>query len=434
MKKILLSAALLAACGMASAQKLTYVPYATPGDENAFRMGESVSPNGRWIAGGDGEKGFICDMTTGEVKNFASEFISDETISKRTATINTVSNDGIGYGYMEEEAAKFDFATGTYQKLVRNLGSSVAAVNGDGTFAVGYTYDDDMTGRNAVYWDKEEMKVLPQPTESWIGFETDGYQAVAVSGDSATIVGFAVDNFSSYPLVLWHRNTDGSYSVNPVCKRYFNATFESWQKYDSFNAECISENGKWIAVNLHDVTDDWSDGGMYIGRYDVEADTLGIIECPDHSAELYYYANGIANDGTIVGTVEGNGRFGIIVNAGENTAKYLSEVYPSVTELAQMEELMDNCPTDITPDGRYILGFGAVISPLDEDQAWTATWLLDTGKETTAVENAKADNEAKKVVASYDVEGKKINKVGARRNSLVIDRLANGKAVKSIVK
>lgn len=429
--------AVLAVCGIANAQKLTYVPYNTSGAQNAFRMGTAVSPNGRWVAGDDGEKGFICDMTTGEVKDFASEFIGDEGVSNNKSVVNAVSNDGTGYGYMESDAAKFNFSTGTYDRLTNRIMGAVTAVNGDNTFAVGYTYNEDYSDRNAVYWENDEMKTLPQPTEAWLGFPTSGFQATAMNSDGSTIVGFATDDLSSYPLIVWHRNVDGSYSVNPVCKRYFNPDFEQWQKHDSFNADCISANGKWIAVNMHDVTDDWSDGGMYIARYDVEADTLGIIDCPEHSESIYYYANGIANDGTIVGSIENDDtgdRLGFIVEADESTAKYLSDVFPTVTEIAKMEELGKNYPCAITPDGRYIVGFGGVISPIDENAQWTAAWLLDTERITTDVEETVADNAPKKVLATYNAEGKKLNKSNIRRNSLVINRLEGGKTVKSIAK
>ena len=56
MKKMLLSAAFLAAMTSVSAQKLTYVPYA----DNGYLMGTYISSDGRYIAGGDaGGQGFI---------------------------------------------------------------------------------------------------------------------------------------------------------------------------------------------------------------------------------------------------------------------------------------------------------------------------------------------------------------------------------------
>lgn len=62
MKKMLLSAAFLAAMTSVSAQKLTYVPYA----DNGYLMGTYISSDGRYIAGGDaGGQGFIYDTQNG---------------------------------------------------------------------------------------------------------------------------------------------------------------------------------------------------------------------------------------------------------------------------------------------------------------------------------------------------------------------------------
>ena len=112
MKKVLLTAAVLAACGMASAQKLTYVPYNKAGQETAYLKGVAVSDNGRYVAGDDGEKAFICDMQTLELKFFKSEFLGEEGVSGVEATINSVTNDGVGFGYLESNPTKFDFASG----------------------------------------------------------------------------------------------------------------------------------------------------------------------------------------------------------------------------------------------------------------------------------------------------------------------------------
>lgn len=69
MKKMLLSAAFLAAMTSVSAQKLRYVPYA----DNGYLMGTYISSDGRYIAGGDaGGQGFIYDTQNGQIKYFVS--------------------------------------------------------------------------------------------------------------------------------------------------------------------------------------------------------------------------------------------------------------------------------------------------------------------------------------------------------------------------
>lgn len=436
MKRVLLSAAILFACGMASAQKLTYVPYNTATNQNAFLMGTAVSANGRYVAGGDNEKAFICDMQTGEIKYFKSEFLGETDVTNVLSTVNSVTNDGVGYGYLENQAAKFDFATGVTTKISTDY-ATASSTNSDGSMQCGFTYDDSYK-TSPVYWDSEgNMKSLPQPTDSWAGFGVNGASARQISEDGNVIIGHIVDDFGTYPAIVWHKNSDDSYSADLICKPYFNGSYDAWQKYDNFSVEAISANGKWAAILMHDYDENYDDNGMYMARYDIEADTLQILNCPNHSAELYYYPNGISNDGTIVGYTEdgmdGSSRVGIIVKGGEDTAKNISEVYPSIADFKKMDGYLNDSPCAITPDGRYIVGFGYVDSPLSESDLWTATWLLDTGV-STEVENAAADNLSKKVVASYNLEGKKLNGKSATRNSVVINRLANGKSVKNIVK
>lgn len=438
MKKVLLTAAVLAACGMASAQKLTYVPYNKAGQETAYLKGVAVSDNGRYVAGDDGEKAFICDMQTLELKFFKSEFLGEEGVSGVEATINSVTNDGVGFGYLESNPTKFDFASGNWTKLDSNQNGSVMYTTSDNTFMCGYTYEGYYP--SAVYWDDNgEMHSLPTPTNDWLGFEADGFSTDYANSDGSVIVGHAVDGYGTYPLVTWVRNSDDSYSFNFPARRFFNGAMDAWQPYDSFNSCCISANGKWAAINIHDLNadNDYEDEGMYIGRYDLQADTLQIIKCADHSADLHYYANSIANDGTIVGYTEDQqtfGRTGIIVKAGEDKTTLLSEAYPTVAELASMDENQFNAPCMITPDGRYIEGFGYVVAPDDESSLWYATWLLDTNV-STKVENATADNAAsKKVVATYNLDGQRLNAKQAQHGRVVVNRMADGKSVKNVVK
>lgn len=105
MKKMLLSAAFLAAMTSVSAQKLTYVPYA----DNGYLMGTYISSDGRYIAGGDaGGQGFIYDTQNGQIKYFVSPENGDETKDASTE-VRAVNPDGTGVGYVGDKLCKFDF-------------------------------------------------------------------------------------------------------------------------------------------------------------------------------------------------------------------------------------------------------------------------------------------------------------------------------------
>ena len=439
MRKFLLSAALVAACGMASAQKLTYYPWTS----NGYLQAITCSQNGQYIGGEDmGGQAFIADMKTGEIKYFASENLGNEDGTEEPdACVNCVNNDGIGYGYFESHAAKFDFNTGKTTIIEDEEMSLVRSATTDGSQKFGVTYDKAYT-QTPCYWNTDGVRtVLPQFSDEVVGYETNGYKAIQVSADGSTILGGVVDNFASDPMVIWHRNSDNqTYSLTVPSKRFFDGSFEldGFQKYDMVKGEAISANGKWVALNMHDKATDESGWtplyGQVIARYDVEADTLGIIDCPEASADFYYCAYGISNDGTIVGTIEdqaSNGEKAMICLAGSNKAQAMSEAFPGINEIKTMDNNEFNVPCGITADGRYIVGYGYV--DYDDENLCLGSYVIDTQK-ATGVDNVANSDDVKssKVVASYDIDGKKL--INPKGNRIVINRLANGKAMKRIMK
>lgn len=438
MKKFLLSAALVAACGMANAQKITFVPFGEGESANAYLAATAISDNGRFIAGGTGEYAFITDMNTFETKSFISSKLLSGEDETATSDVESVSDEGVGYGYMEEKSAKFDFATGKFTQYEEPEYGIIHHTTADNVYQCGVRYNSTYYTIPCLYVNGE-LQFLPTPKESTMGFEINGVTPRMASENAEVIMGEIVDNKATAPLIIWQKNADDkTYSVVPVCKRFFNPTFESWQLYDEINGAAISKNGKWIALNLHknyDVYAGEEDAGQFIGRYDVEADTIQVISCPDANNVYYYYANGISNDGTIIGTIvntETRGTTGIICQAGSTEAKDIADVYPTVKELATMDGNDNNNPCAITPDGRYIVGFGYMESPNNPNTLWYASWRLDTQSTETGVDNATAANETSKVVASYNIDGTKVSNPKASR--FVINRLANGKSVKKIVK
>lgn len=148
-------------------------------------------------------------------------------------------------------------------------------------------------------------------------------------------------------------------------------------------------------------------------------------------ADLAYYATSVADDGTILGMaeVEMSSRNAVICKAGETEFKNLSAVYPTITDFSAMETNGFLQANSITPDGRYIVGYG--YKDLDEENYCFATWCLDTQTEATGVEGVADASKQSKVVASYTVDGKKLNRP-TMRNELVINRFANGKVRKMV--
>ena len=138
MKKMLLSAAFLAAMTSVSAQKLTYVPYA----DNGYLMGTYISSDGRYIAGGDaGGQGFIYDTQNGQIKYFVSPENGDETKDASTE-VRAVNPDGTGVGYVGDKLCKFDFNTGEYTDLGVNEPALANTMSTDGSVIGGYAWDE----------------------------------------------------------------------------------------------------------------------------------------------------------------------------------------------------------------------------------------------------------------------------------------------------
>lgn len=433
MRKFLLSAALVAACGMANAQKLTYYPWTS----NGYLQAITCSQNGEFIAGEDMPgQAFIANMKTGEIKYFASSRLGEgDGTEKVDACVNSVTDNGVGFGYFEGKSAKFDFNTGETTIIDKEESALVKTATTDGSMAFGVTYNSEYS-QKACYWDAEGKKtMLPTFSDNVLGYELNGYNVMQASADGSTVVGAAIDNYYSLPMVIWHRNSDGqTYSLNVPSKRYYDGSvnLDGFQKYDKVMAEAISANGKWVALSMHDKATG-KRGPLYgqvIARYDVEADTLGIIDCPDAAPDCYYYASGISNDGTIIGSIEDqntNGNISMICLAGSNTAQSMSEVYPDIKEIQAMDGYELNMPCAITADGRYIVGYGYV--DYDEDNLCLGSYIIDTQK-TTGVESVENAEKSSKVVASYSVDGKKLANPESSR--LVINRLANGKSVKRV--
>lgn len=432
MKKSILFAYLLAVMGTAQAQKLTYVPWT----ENTTLEGCAVSANGEYVAGRDMEgRAFIYDTHTGEMKYYYHpDFKDDQTKDSKVISVN---DNGVGVGFYADYAARFDFSTGTHTEPFGDDMASAHFINNDGTLECGFMYDK-AHARTPYVLVNGEKQLLPEATDTWLGYETMGSAAMSASDDGSVIMGLAQDNYATFPLVLWVRNKDNtSYSLVPVSRRFYDGSFElnGPQEYQMFQGRAFSANGRWIAVDI--VSKDFTEGGR-VARYDVANDMVELIDCPDANGEFSYTARGISNDGTIIGYVESQKTFSrtaFIVKGAENTAQYMADVYEEAPEIGTMDRNGLNTPMGISPDGRYIVGFGYV--DLDENTLGLGTYYIDTQAESDGVKDvAKRDEAAAqgKVVATYTIDGKQVDLSQGERKGVVIEKLANGRFVKRVVR
>lgn len=422
MKKVLLSAAIIAASISANAQKVTKIPYTIDSDI----YGTTISENGKFIGGSNIEnKAFIYNTETGEIKYYSYGEETGEETYTTDSDIRDISNDGTGVGYIGERATKFDFATGTFSYINENEEESSLAkyISPDGSVISYMTYDDGYT--QTPYWMKDGVKHKLQTTsDEWVGYETNGYVVEKGNADGSVLMGYAVDNYATDPLFIWVKNNDeDTYSIIQPSRRFADTSMElnKPQPYDQFAGRAISANGKWVAINWH-AKDDYS-GGSKIARYEVATDSVTYISCPEQE----YYAAGISDDGTIVGfTGSMWSRKGFICKAGETEAKDLAEAFPDNAEIAELES-GNNTVCDITSDGRYILGF---TEETIDDVPYTVTYVIDTKDPTASVKNA-TNGSNNSVVASYSVDGKKANTTS---RGIMINKMSSGMVKKSLRK
>lgn len=250
MKKMLLSAAFLAAMTSVSAQKLTYVPYA----DNGYLMGTYISSDGRYIAGGDaGGQGFIYDTQNGQIKYFVSPENGDETKDASTE-VRAVNPDGTGVGYVGDKLCKFDFNTGEYTDLGVNEPALANTMSTDGSVIGGFAWDESTYIQHPIYLKDGVKYDLPMPTSTWLGYEANGFGLTGANADGSMFLGYVQDDFAAYPICVWVLNQDGkTYSVIPVSKRFYDSSIElsGPQPMDYFNGAFMSANGRWVALSVH---------------------------------------------------------------------------------------------------------------------------------------------------------------------------------------
>ena len=150
------------------------------------------------MAGCDTEgRAFIYNTESGQIKYFASPLLGDESqTTDPGADIRSVSNDGVGTGYLEDKATKFDFATGQYTKADDEDNSLETYISSDGKFKLGFSYDNTYVCK--PYYIKDDNKhYLPLPTDEWTGYETNGFKTANANADGSIILGSITDNFAT---------------------------------------------------------------------------------------------------------------------------------------------------------------------------------------------------------------------------------------------
>lgn len=393
-------------------------------------VAQAISPNHRYVAGP------AFDMSTGMMGMFVYDVETGDYAVKPAnddygADIREVNDDGVATGYNSQ--ACFLHLDGTVEYIEAEEGITTQArdASDDLSVVVGCTYPTDGFNTTACVWVDGEKTDLPVPTDEELGFETNGSVAYYTNSDGSVIAGYVVDNYSTNPLLIWRLQDDGSYVCDPVCTRYFspNGDMEG-RPYVMFAAQGLSRNGRYVSLNVMDAS-----SGLYeqrIGRLDLETgevETYVADGSGDIQANAEMQATQVSNDGTIIGwSLAGSWamqvRSAVIWYKGEDP-KLLSNVVPDVEEIANFDSLGFNTVIDITPDGRYVVGFA-----MDEMSNYKG-YVLDLGTASSAVnEVVKEDAEAYEV-ARYAINGTRLQ---APTKGINIVKMSDGTTKKVIVK
>ena len=374
-------------------------------------MPECISANGQYVGGSTFMQALF--MSEWEQQNtFVA--IEGSKFDNMGAEIRSITNDGLGVGFDDNGALTVNFANQeiTYlTKVSKDLISDAVCdgVSADGSIAVGYIYPKGGAA-TAAYWENGTPNILPLPTPEEIGFYYEGSRALLISDDAQTIVGFVVDKLSTKPMVIWHRQADGSYVCDPVCKNYFCLPTELNNEFIRFTPKSLSHNGKLVLMQVSYTTaEEWDN--VHLAYYDIEKDELNISPVSIPTASFIdSMLHSISDNGTSVGYFETEeGRKSFIMYASDMQPRLLSEEYP-LPAFELFTENGENAVSGISADGRYISGMGTDYSTAFNTYYFVG-YVLDRGveDEESGVEAIDTDNAINEITEIYTIDGIKVS-------------------------
>lgn len=386
-------------------------------DEETQLMGEAMSPNAKYVVG----------MNYAYYAPSAWNVETDEYVDfpdYEEGAFHAANSNGILVGDNGNFAIKAEFDGGV-TSLYRfegeeietewgpmstgDAGSSAYAVSEDGKTIAGFYFDSAYKTTPCI-WNENNVRIdLPLPTAEEAGFEISGGEVRYMTPDGKILLGFLMDNMSTWPACIWRQNATGGYDVDVICKDYWEEGYQMGKPYMVFNPTAISANGEWVALQVQREFDDWDFSTpqpvLQAARLNLNTKALEVLEAGDEA----FTPAGIANDGTMLVYTGGRdmmGRSGYIWEAGKTAASCIDAAFNSVPE---MGELVSNTPCTITADGKYIQGFG-----LSADSN-IFSYVVDYSNVSTGIENVTV-TKVQKISSDkiYNLQGQQVNGMNAR--------------------
>ena len=444
MKKVMALGVAALLCATASAESLQVlscvggVPGVDAGEPQL--MGLAISPNGQYVCGVI-EKGlgvFAADRITGEVKwhvTLDGDRDGDQ--------LRAIDDNGLAVGYLED-GVLYSFDKNTFTNLTPPkdykycIGEDITP---DGKLILGSLVGDGFITEAAYNQDGGQWTLLPMPTKEQFNDITDaskGSSAKAVSVDGKVILGH-IGSFE-FP-IIWVRNDAGVYEPDFFVARYMKVTVDDIDDPSkpllslSGFYKYLSGNGRFVAMIGLLPTDDPAQPRSVPVVYDTQEKSIRIYDEPQEIDEygLGLYPLAVSDDGTFVGTV-GAPSYGstgsFIMSAGQTQAKLFRDAFPEFDKvLGEADTEGFNNPSDITPDGRYILGYIYYCDDFWDPaaDAYYETYIIDRG-DGSAVGEMPVLNGAKTI---YSIDGRSLREMSKGIN---IVRNSDGSVTKVLKK
>ena len=330
-------------------------------------MPQCLSANGKYVCGSSfSQVGFISEW-----QNRNNLVCNGRDGAPFASTFNYVTDEGRALS-----GSLVDFHTGKSERL--GLGGFVDMMTEDGSIFVGMTPNKRISEfgsahyieYDACYWENGKLHVLPVPTEEELGYYYLRTRARCVSADGSVILGEIIDRLYLLPMIIWRRQADGSYELDAVCKDYFSDIKYNegyYKDYVTFQGCALSKNGKWVAMILRPSPEYGkpATASLELALYNVETGELTKANIPDDfniapTPHYFIYYNGVSDDGTVVGYYENDfgGESAFIMHRDDMTPVNFIEEFHTIGQFADFDEYGLNRVSCITPDGRYICGYG----------------------------------------------------------------------------
>lgn len=278
---------------------------------------------------------------------------------------------------------RYDVKSGTWQamgtlgyRLDQAAGSSYQ-ISGDGKVMVGTgrVYNPNSTDTkiftHATVWLEDEGLIDLGGLHDEVGRST---RANAVSYDGSVIAGWQ-DQFGPWHGAVWRRKADGSYAKNEYILRD-----PSQGSTDLRNcagpAHCVSQNGKWIGGDGHDIYNTATDSPW------IWSEETGIID-------LYKGYSGVTvavnNEGTLAVGYEGGGSRAFIWTK-EGGYRDFNEFVANELQY-DLGNLFLTSILCMSPNGRYVCGWGISPNEYDPSQNDVTGFVADILWDPTGIEN-----------------------------------------------